>query len=151
MIKLKQKQDILLMYLREGKSQREISKITGKDRKTIGKYIREYEGKREELEQSGQFIELGELIEEMVGAPKYKAGVRTKRKLTEEIELKIIGYLEENKEKRLKGMRKQVKKPVDIHEAPTSITDELIKLAELKKQGILTEEEFNIQKQKLLS
>ncbi|MBP3041803.1 helix-turn-helix domain-containing protein [Bacillaceae bacterium Marseille-Q3522] len=35
------KQDVLLMYLREGKLQREIARVTGIDRKTVRKYIKE--------------------------------------------------------------------------------------------------------------
>jgi len=42
-INLKVKQEIILMHIRDGKSQREISRITGKDRKTIRKYIEDYE------------------------------------------------------------------------------------------------------------
>ena len=34
---------------------------------------------------------------------------------------------------------------------PTSVADELTKLAQLKESGILTEDEFNSQKMKLLS
>jgi predicted transcriptional regulator len=41
------------LQLREGRSQREIAKLTGVDRKAISKYIKEYEAKRKELEQSG--------------------------------------------------------------------------------------------------
>jgi len=117
MIKLKQKQEILLMYLREGRSQREISRITGVDRKTISKYIKQYEKKREELEQNGKQLDIGELIQELVEAPKYTVGVRSKRKLTEDTEQKIKSHLQENEEKKRKGLRKQLKKPVDIHEA----------------------------------
>lgn len=117
MIKLNQKQEILLMYLREGRSQREISRMTGVDRKTVSKYINQYMEAREELERSGHQVELGELIQAMVEAPKYKVGIRPKRKLTEETEQKIKGYLEENEEKRRKGLRKQLKKPIDIYEA----------------------------------
>ncbi|MDC3411852.1 helix-turn-helix domain-containing protein [Terrihalobacillus insolitus] len=43
MIDLNKKQDVLLMHLREGKSQREIARETGTDRKTVSKYIKEYE------------------------------------------------------------------------------------------------------------
>lgn len=49
---LKQKQDILLKYLREGRSQREIAKETGIDRKTIRKYIKAYEIKMHQLRQA---------------------------------------------------------------------------------------------------
>jgi transposase len=58
------------MFLREGKSQREIAKVTGIDRKTVRKYIQEYENKKEEIDQSNDSIYTGELIQELVEAPK---------------------------------------------------------------------------------
>lgn len=117
MITLKKKQEILLMYLREGRSQREIANLTGVDRKTISKYIREYETKREELQQCDTSLEVGELIQTLVEAPAYKTGARAKRVLTKEVEGKIKQHLAENEQKRQAGLRKQVKKPIDIFEA----------------------------------
>ncbi|WCK53272.1 IS21 family transposase [Aneurinibacillus sp. Ricciae_BoGa-3] len=117
MITLRKKQEVLLMYLREAKSQREIARETGIDRKTVSKYIKEYENKKIEVEQCGDSVHTGELIQELVEAPKYKVGIRQKRVMTKEIEQKIIRYLEENEQKRKKGLRKQLKKPIDIFEA----------------------------------
>jgi DNA-binding CsgD family transcriptional regulator len=45
MITLIKKQEVLLIFLREGRSQREIANKTGIDRKTVSKYIKEYEKK----------------------------------------------------------------------------------------------------------
>jgi DNA-binding CsgD family transcriptional regulator len=45
LIKLNKKQDVLIMYLREEKSQRQIAKLLDIDRKTVSKYIKEYENK----------------------------------------------------------------------------------------------------------
>ena len=117
MIELKKKQEVLLMYFREGKSQREIARVIGIDRKTIRKYIKEYEKKKTEIEQCGDGVHKGELIQELVEAPRYKVGERPKRVMTPEIEQKIVQHLQENKEKRGMGLRKQVKKPVDIFDA----------------------------------
>jgi transposase len=117
MITLIKKQEVLLMFLREGRSQREIANKTGIDRKTVSKYIKEYEKKKKEIEQSGDAVDRGELIQELVEAPKYKNRVSSKRVMTKEIEQKIIQHLEENKEKQNMGLRKQLKKPVDIFEA----------------------------------
>lgn len=119
LILLKQKQEILLMYLREGRSQREISRMTGVDRKTIRKYIKEYERKREELERNNVVEDPAELIQAIVETPKYKVGDRPKRKLTDDIIQKIQEHIYENEEKRRKGLRKQLKKPIDIYEALT--------------------------------
>jgi transposase len=115
MISLIQKQNIILMNYREGRSQREINRITGVDRKTIRKYIEKYEEKRKELHQ-GKQNEI-ELIRSMVEAPTYTTGTRPKRKLTEAMEQSIQTHLGENEEKRRKGQRKQQKKPMDIFEA----------------------------------
>ena len=49
MINLNEKQDIILKHIREGKSQRKISKETGVSRETIRKYIRQYESKLHEV------------------------------------------------------------------------------------------------------
>jgi transposase-like protein len=117
LIKLDKKQQVLLMYLRDGDSQREISRVTGIDRKTVRKYIDEYEKKKIMIEESKDEIHTGELIQDLVEAPKYKVGVRPKRVLTKEVEEKIIAHLQENDVKRKKGLRKQLKKPVDIFSA----------------------------------
>ncbi|WP_242836750.1 helix-turn-helix domain-containing protein [Desulfotomaculum nigrificans] len=69
MIKLIQKQNILIMYYREGKSQREIARLLGVDRKTVRRYINKYEEKRKELEQSSGLVDPGELIQEIVEPP----------------------------------------------------------------------------------
>jgi predicted transcriptional regulator len=105
------------MYLREGKSQREIARVTGIDRKTVRKYVSEYENKKKEIEQCSNEVHTGELIQDLVEAPKYKVGVRAKRVMTPEVEQKIMAHLKENEEKRKKGLRKQIKKPMDIFEA----------------------------------
>ena len=45
---------------------------------------------------------------------------------------------------------KQEPQKVVIQNEKTSLTDELVKLAELKDKGILTEEEFNAKKKQIL-
>jgi transposase-like protein len=117
MIKLIQKQNILIMHYREGKSQREIARLTGVDRKTIRKYIEKYEAQRKELEQSHKLADPEVLIQAIVEIPKYKVGNRPKRKLTEDIISQIKKHLDENENKRRKGQHKQVKKAIDIYEA----------------------------------
>ncbi|WP_242836754.1 helix-turn-helix domain-containing protein [Desulfotomaculum nigrificans] len=117
MIKLIQKQNILIMYYREGKSQREIARLLGVDRKTVRRYINKYEEKRKELEQSSGLVDPGELIQEIVEPPKYTVGNRPKRKVTEDIQSLIKKHLDENEQKRRNGQHKQVKKIIDIYEA----------------------------------
>jgi macrolide-specific efflux system membrane fusion protein len=69
-IKLNEKQEIILMHIRDGKSQREIARITGKDRKTIRKYIKEYEENRRILIEHGGADDK-EIINAIVDKPKY--------------------------------------------------------------------------------
>lgn len=117
MITLYQKQDIVLMYYRDGISQRGIARNTGLDRKTVRRYLDEYEKKRSELAKASNPHNTRELIEAIVENPKYSSLNRTKRKLTDEIITKIKKYLDENERKRKNGQRKQQMKMVDIFEA----------------------------------
>ncbi|MBU5426151.1 IS21 family transposase [Tissierella pigra] len=113
MISLMDKQGIIIDGFLKGNSQWEIHRNTGFDRKTIRKYIREYEESRSKL-LSGEGDKLM-LTEEIVESPKYDSSNRTKIKLTEVIMDKIDFYLEENREKRSTGKGKQQKKNIDIH------------------------------------
>lgn len=119
MITLNQKQDIILKFYREGKSQRTIASETGIDRKTVRKYIIKYEATRRKLLQSEESnrIDQIDLIADLVEAPKYQVANRDKRRLTEEMIDKIKYYLEENEIKKHNGQAKQQKKIVDIHQA----------------------------------
>lgn len=49
MINLNKKKEMILIYIRDGKSQRQISKETGVSKETIRKYIRHYEEKLSEF------------------------------------------------------------------------------------------------------
>lgn len=49
MIKLIDKQKIIIMSINEGKSQRQISRELNISRKTIRRYLREYDRKKKEL------------------------------------------------------------------------------------------------------
>lgn len=112
------KQEIILKYIRDKKSKREISRETGFARKTVDKYISEYEEKLRELHiDPTDEIERQQLIAEITSKPKYKSSPRTKYVLNDDILEKIQFYLNENKEKRLTGRSKQQKKKKDIFEA----------------------------------
>nr|WP_173495099.1 IS21 family transposase [Enterococcus faecium]QXF69010.1 transposase ISEfa15 [Enterococcus faecalis]WRJ79209.1 IS21 family transposase [Streptococcus dysgalactiae subsp. equisimilis]ALV83429.1 transposase [Enterococcus faecium]AVH81534.1 Transposase [Enterococcus faecium]QXF69069.1 transposase ISEfa15 [Enterococcus faecalis] len=114
MISLMDKQKIIIDGFLNGKSQWGIHRETGISRKTIRKYIREYEEKRSKLlEGEGDKLIL---TEEMIEPPKYDSSNRQKVKLTDEIMARIDFYLEENEEKRRIGKSKQQKKKIDIHE-----------------------------------
>lgn len=115
MIRLIQKQGILLAYLHDGLSQREMAKRTGIDRKTIRKYINEYAQQREELVRTEDPRRVGELTDGIVQPPQYCVGVRPKPVVNEEIENTIQLFLAENQARRNRGMHKQVRRPVDMH------------------------------------
>ncbi|MCG8485525.1 MAG: IS21 family transposase [Clostridia bacterium] len=145
MITLKQKQEIILAAYREGKSQRAIARETGIDRKTIRKYIKEYESNRQELIQSkGNDVE--EIIENIVEKPKYNTQNRKKIKLTEEVRERIIFYLDENEKRKKKGQYKQLRKRIDIHEALveegidigyTTVCQEINNILDKKKEAYI--------------
>ncbi|MDI9412812.1 MAG: IS21 family transposase [Bacillota bacterium] len=117
MIKLKQKQDILIMFFRDGKSQRAIARETGVSRKTISKYIKEYEVQKNQLLGADPGSDIGELTDSIVAAPKYDSSNRKKRKVTAKVVTAIQTHLDANEKKRQNGQSKIQKKKIDIYEA----------------------------------
>lgn len=116
MITLLDKQKIILKHFHDGKSQRAINRETGICRKTIRKYVKEYENKRAELLNEGEAVK-EELINNIVEKPSYNSSNRKKTKLTPEIIARIKEHLNENKQKKEKGRAKQQKKKIDIYES----------------------------------
>lgn len=117
MIKLGEKQEIILKYLKDGKSQRQIQRETGISRDTIRKYIKEYEERLVELGTDCDEIRKADLINELTTKPKYKSSPRLKTAITDEVIERLKFFLKENEQKRLKGMSKQQKKKIDMYEA----------------------------------
>lgn len=120
LISLNDKQEIILSYIRDGKSQRQISRETGIDRKVIRKYIKKYEEKRRDLINEGKIdgnTDIQEIIDDIIEKPKYNVKNRHKIKLTEEVINRIKFYLRENEQKRYLGQSKQQKKKIDIYNA----------------------------------
>ncbi len=114
MISLMDKQEIIISHFLEGKSQWEIHRQTGFDRKTIRKYIEQYDERRKALiEEKG---DNAILIRDIVEAPKYDSSKRSKVKLTDEVRERIDFYLNENEIKKTTGRSKQQKKKIDIYE-----------------------------------
>lgn len=114
MLKMSTKQEIILRYYREGQSQRKISRDLQICRKTVKKYLEDYEKQRnKEPPKEGELSALNNSIRE---APKYDSTTRKKRRLTKEIAEQIDKYLTSNKEKRRSGKRKQLLKKIDIWE-----------------------------------
>lgn len=117
LITLNQKQNIIIKYHRENKSQRAIHRETGIDRGTIRKYIKQYEKAQQELLSSKQIsvAEQTDLIADIVEVPKYNVANREKRKLNDEIITKLKEYLEENIFKQQNHQKKQQKRIIDMH------------------------------------
>lgn len=116
MIKLIEKQKIIITYFRKGKSQREIAQDLHINRRTVAKYLEGYETKKAQLTDSKGNSNQEELIADIVEDPKYDTSSRKKVKLTEEIINRIRFYLKENETKRAEGKAKQQKKKIDIYE-----------------------------------
>ena len=116
MIKLIDKQKIIIMNINEGKSQRQISRELNIDRKTIRRYLREYDKKKKELLDEKP-EENTVLISDICSKPIYNSSLRKKIKLTDEIISKIKFYLCQNRDKRATGRSKQAKAKIDIWQA----------------------------------
>lgn len=113
MIKMDTKQEILRRYFRECDSERKIARDLQLNRKTVKKYLGEYLKAKEKSEEEGTKESLQDYS---TSPPDYNATGRTKRKLTLEISALIRAQLEENERKRQNGLRKQIKRKIDIHE-----------------------------------
>lgn len=96
--------------LAEGKSQRLISKELGISRKTVKKYITEFEARL----QSGSPPQEA-ITKYLSNPPVYHREKREKLKLTVEAQQAIDELLAANEEKRLQRLRKQFLKKCDIH------------------------------------
>lgn len=78
------KQDIILMYIRDKKSKRAIARETGFARKTVDKYINEYETNLMELGvECNDDIKRQELIQQLTNKPEYKSSPRVKTVVTD--------------------------------------------------------------------
>lgn len=109
MISMYTKQEIIIRSHREGKSQRQISKELQINRKTIKKYIEDYE----HLQKESNIPETA-LSTFLSIPPLYRVGTRSKVRLTKEVQNAIDYYLEENGKKIGQVMRKQILKRIDI-------------------------------------
>ena len=117
MITLNQKQKIIIAYYREKKSQRRIAREVGLNRRTVARYIKDYDQKRAQLMAAADNSQREELTADIIQTPSYDASSRKKVKLTEEILTRIQFYLQQNEQKKKEGKGKQQKKKIDIFEA----------------------------------
>ena len=105
------KQEIIIRSYREGKSQRCISRELQISRKTVRKYIQEYEAKLSDSDSVATAHS-----EYLSTTPVYKTGHRSKLKLTTEVQEAIDRLLVLNADKKRQGLRKQLLKKKDILE-----------------------------------
>lgn len=108
------KQEIILSSYREGKSQRQISRDLQINRKTVKRYVEEYEKLQQVNNQSSAMPELSAC---MTSPPSYASRIGAKRKLTQEVSAAIDIHLSDNNLKTGSGLRKQVLKKIDILES----------------------------------
>jgi transposase len=103
------KQEIIIRSHREGKSHRQISRELQINRKTIKKYIEDYENLKKGLNQPETALSTF-----LSSPPLYHIGIRSKVRLTQEVQSFIDAHLEANGKKVEQGMRKQILKSIDI-------------------------------------
>ena len=106
------KEQILHYHRIDGLSLREISRRVGLNRKTVTRYIREYEAQVQSDPDDGVGMCLA-------SKPKYPPRKVERTRLTEPVCAEIEYWLSENAKRRQAGMRKQCLKRQDIHRALT--------------------------------
>ena len=117
MITLNQKQKIIIAYHNRQKSQRAIARELGLNRRTVARYIKDYDRKRTQLLADRDNPAKEELAADIIQAPSYDASSRKKVKMTTEIVNRIQFYLTKNERKKKEGKHKQKRKKIDIYEA----------------------------------
>jgi transposase len=106
------KQEILRRYLREGDSERKIARDLQLNRKTVKKHLLENLQVQKTSGTQGNV----DIQERLLSVPSYDVSHRAKRKLVKGIEDLIKEQMQENDRKKRNGLRKQIKRKVDIHE-----------------------------------
>jgi len=97
----------IIAYYRDKKSQRIIAREIGLNRRTVARYIKDYEKKRAELMATANDSQKEELTADIIETPGYDTRSRKKVKLTEEMMDRIQFYLQENEQKKKEGKYKK--------------------------------------------
>jgi len=103
------KQEIILRRHRDGLSQRRISKELGISRKTVSRYISQYEALLRNGKSPSEALSIS-----LSKPPEYDGSGRNKLRLTQEVQDSIDRMLDENQKKLMSGMGKQQMKKIDI-------------------------------------
>ena len=106
----------IIMLKEQGLSNREISRQTGHDRKTVSKYWNEYQRKLNQLEKPG--ADTKTIQESLLSKPKYDAESRNRRKYTDELDNRLKAILKEeaNKDRLFGPTHKQKLTNKQIHQ-----------------------------------
>lgn len=113
MISMDTKQEIFRRYFREFDSIRKISRDLQISRITVRKQLSEHT----RAEQKALSDDSTKALQEFLSSPpRYDTHRRYRRKLTSEIEDLINEQLQENQRKQQQGLRKQIKRKIDIHQ-----------------------------------
>lgn len=107
------KQEITRRYFREYDSVRKIARDLQISRQSVRKVLKAYVKSKEAMDLG---IDPKALQDYVTSPPAYDTQNRFKRKLTAEVEDLIQKQLEDNQRKRQEGLRKQIKRKIDIHE-----------------------------------
>jgi len=87
----------IIMLKESGLSNREVSRRTGHDRKTVSKYWNEYHQQLNRLDEPDADVKT--IQENLLSNPKYNAGTRVRRKYTEELDKRLKAILKEEERK----------------------------------------------------
>lgn len=103
------KQEIIIRSHRDGVSQRQITRDLGISRKTVSKYIEQYNLLLGSCNTPSKALSIC-----LSEAPSYNSNTRGKIRLTQEVQTAIDLLLEQNQKKRMSGLSKQQLKKIDI-------------------------------------
>lgn len=96
MVKFMDKKDIIMLK-EQGLSNREVSRRTGRDRKTVAKYWNEYKQQLQKLDEPDTDVKA--IQESLLAQPKYNTTGRKRRKYTEELDARLKEILRDEQRK----------------------------------------------------
>ena len=100
MIKLREKQEIIIRNLLNGESLRSISRSTGISRRIVTKYVKQYLAAKSNTINLNNNENKEEFVDSIVEPPKYNSSNRKKRKITPEIIEEVKKCLNDNQKKK---------------------------------------------------
>ncbi len=98
MLHMEEKTSIILSHRREGMSIREIARRNGMSRKTVRKYLREFD------RETGPSPTEREVDDYLLTRPKYDSSGRVRRVVTDDVRRRIDGFIARNRENVAAGL-----------------------------------------------